>query len=77
MIDNERKDYERRVRAKVRNLKHQRNAINRKIFDKDLEITLNHDPSKKDLLLKEYDQMEKESNNLDSYIDALEKKNKT
>jgi hypothetical protein len=29
------------------------------------------------LLLKEYDQMEKESNNLDSYIDALEKKNKT
>jgi hypothetical protein len=43
----ERKDYERRVRAKVRNLKHQRNAINRNMFDKDLEIILNHDPKKK------------------------------
>jgi hypothetical protein len=43
----ERKDYERRVRARVRNLKHQRNEINRNIFDKHLEIILNHDPSKK------------------------------
>jgi hypothetical protein len=57
----ERKDYERRVRARVRNLKHQRNEINRNIFDKHLEIILYHDPSKKDLLLKEYDKMEKNS----------------
>jgi hypothetical protein len=70
----ERKDYERRVRVKVRDLKHQRNEINRNIFDKYLEIILNHEPSKKDLLLKEYDKMEKEWDNLDSYIDALERK---
>jgi hypothetical protein len=71
---NERKDYERRVRANVRNLKHQREEINRNLFDKDLEIILNHNPPKQPLLLKEYDKMWKDSNNLDSYIDGLERK---
>jgi hypothetical protein len=70
----ERKDYERRVKKRVRDLKHQRNKINGNIFQKNLEIILNHDPSKKDLLLKELDNMEKDSDNLDSYIDALQRK---
>jgi hypothetical protein len=70
----ERKDYERRVRAKVRNLKHQRNVINGNIFQKNLEIILNHQPSKEGLLLKELNKIVKDSNNLDSYINTLERK---
>jgi DUF2075 family protein len=71
----EQKDYERRVRARVRDLKHQRKGINTKILNKHLEIILNHEPSKLDLHLKEYDKkMVKDSDKLDSYIDALEKK---
>jgi hypothetical protein len=70
----EREDYEWRVRIRVDNLKDRRDDINGKIFERHLEIILNHDPSKKDLYLKEMDEMEKESDNLDSYIIALEKK---
>jgi hypothetical protein len=47
---------------------------NRNIFDKYLEIILNHDPSKLDSNLKEYDKIVNDSDKLDSYIDALEKK---
>jgi hypothetical protein len=44
------------------------------LFDKDLEIILNHEPSKKGLLLKEYDKMAKDSDKIDTYINILEKK---
>jgi hypothetical protein len=72
--DDERKDYEKRVRARVRDLKHQRNEINGNIFQRNLDLILNHHLSKKDFYLKEIHEMWKESNNLDSYIDALERK---
>jgi hypothetical protein len=67
-------NYEWRVRVRVKNLKHCRDKINRKIFKRNLDITLNHDPSKKDLFLKEIDEMIKKSDNLDSLIITLEKK---
>jgi hypothetical protein len=76
----EQKDYESRVRAKVSNLKHRRNVINRKLFDKNKYITIpnaNSTPEEKELYekkMKEYHEMEKDSNYLDSYIDALERK---
>jgi hypothetical protein len=70
----ERENYEWRVRPRVKNFKHQRDEINGKIFQRNLDIILNHDPSKKNLYLKEMDEMEKESDYLNSYIDALEKK---
>jgi hypothetical protein len=70
----EMENYEWRVRARVKNLKYRRDKINGKILERNLDIILNHDLSKKDLFLKEIDEMWKESNDLDSHINALEKK---
>jgi hypothetical protein len=45
-------NYEWRVRARVVNLKHRRDKINRKIFERHLDRILFADPSKKDLFEK-------------------------
>jgi hypothetical protein len=70
----EMENYEWRVRARVKNLKYCRDKINTKIFERNLDIILNHDPSKKYLFEKEIDEMWKESDDLDSHIDTLEEK---
>jgi hypothetical protein len=70
----ERENYEWRIRARVDNLKDRQEELGEKILRKHLEIVLNHDPSKNDLFEKDKDKMEKESDDLDLYIDALEKK---
>jgi predicted transcriptional regulator len=66
-------NYEWRVRVRVKYLKHHRDKLNGKILERNLDIILNHDPSKKDLFLKEIDEMWKESDDLDSHINALKK----
>jgi hypothetical protein len=70
----EMENYEWIVRARVKNLKYRRDKINGKILERNLDIILNHDPYKKVLFEKEIDEMWKESDDLDSHIDALEKK---
>jgi DNA-binding ferritin-like protein len=72
----EKEDYEWRVRARVDNLKDRQEELGEKILQRNLDIILNHDPSKKDLYLREINEMEKESDNLESYINTLEKKNR-